>query len=277
MLKRILLVLDSGERAVGARTLALQLAQDTAAEVTALALIDASPRLSGEAVPAGAMAFRLQRNAELEALALASEHELLQSFRELAQLAGVNFGSRLEETAHPAQVLREYANAHDLIVLAPECHLGEPRHAHDMGWLEEFLHDTARPVLLSADAQGSGPVVLAYDGSACSARTLQQFAWLGLASGAPLRVISVHHNQIEAERLAAEGAGYLAAHGLPAEAVGLCADGAAGTLLETELKRSGARLLVMGAFGHRSWLTRLFGSTTRKLLHHRVCPVLMGS
>jgi nucleotide-binding universal stress UspA family protein len=90
-------------------------------------------------------------------------------------------------------------------------------------------------------------------------------------------VLSVHHEQIEAERLAGEGAGYLAAHGLPAEAVGQCSDVAAAALIEAEIKRSGARLLVMGAFGHQSWLTRLFGSTTRKLLHHHHCPVLMGS
>lgn len=279
MMKKILLVLDSGDGAAGARDYALELAKSHQASLTALALIDAAPLLDGEAMPAGAYAYRAARDASLEKRWLETARNLLDDVRDRAGELAIELSSAVAEGGHPEDELAKHAPLHDVLVVATESHLGDAEQEHDSRWLENYLLNPARPLLLfSPDVKKPAAarcVLLAYDGSPCAARALQQFVFLGLAHDLPRKVIANHADPQEAERLAAEGAAYLASHGLPAEPLALSARGSNSQILIAECDSQGAALLVMGAFGHNSWKEKLFGSTTRTLMKHSHVPVLM--
>ena len=279
MMKNILLVLDSGDSALMARDYALQLAKQHRCALTALALIDAAPLLEGEAMPPGAFAYRVARDASMEQRWRENARTLLEEVREQAGELDIALASVLAEDGHQEDELARHAPRHDLLVVSTDSHLGESERPHDSRWLENYLLNPARPMLLfSADtvvAEHPRCVVLAYDGSPCAARALQQFVFLGLAHDLPRKVVANHSDPQEAERLACEGAAYLASHGLPAEPVALTARGSASQTLIAAADSHGAALLVMGAFGHNSWKERLFGSTTRTLMKHCHVPLLM--
>ncbi|KZE33540.1 hypothetical protein AVW16_08365 [Crenobacter luteus] len=280
MLKNLLLVLDAGPIAEQARELALSLAQTHGAGLTALSLIDTAPLHAGEAAPAGGSAFLEARNAKWEAEWLEGARERIVHMREAAAAAGVTVSSVLAEDDQPDVALLNQARMHDLVVASSDCHLGAESRPHDTHWLSRYLADAPRPLLLLTpayrpQAADAGFVVLAYDGSTSAARALQQFAFLGVGHERPRKVVAIHPDAAEAGRLADEGAAYLASHGLPAQPVPIASAARPRQLLLAELDSQHASLLVMGTFGHRSWLDRLFGAATETMIARCTCPVLL--
>lgn len=279
MLKKILLVLDNGDSAEMARDHALQLAKKHKAEITGLALIDAAPLQEGEAMPMGTYSFREARNARLEQSWLDNAQALLDAARGEAELQNVALTGMVGEDETPEAVLLKHAPLHDLLVVSTDSHLGDAARLHDVRWLENYLQDPIRPLMLfTANTRSMLPgrcVLLAYDGSPCAARALQQFVFLGIGHDLPRLVLTNHEDPKEAERLAREGVAYLASHGLTAEPLALSVPGAHAEILMSECDTLGAALLVMGAFGHNSWKERLFGSTTRTLMKSSHVPLLM--
>ena len=124
---------------------------------------------------------------------------------------------------------------------------------------EELIRSTPRPFLL-ADRRSLGggdgrPALAAFDGGRAAVAALRSAAALGLLDGREAHVVSVGEDRAEAERLAAEGCAILSGHGAVAAIPRplLEDDGEVADLIAAELDRLEAGLLVMGAFGERSF------------------------
>lgn len=275
MLKRILVALDTTHPTPAPQATAFWLAHRMQAEVDALVLVDASPLSSGEAVPAGGLGFRQARDRQREAHWHEEADADLLAIRCSARNEGLTLTGDCLFSQNPAQDLSRRALGHDLVVVAQNATLG----GDDMRWIESYLDNAPRPLLVVPPAMplvSEGTILLAYDGSANSARAMQQLVHLGLGAGQVLRVVSISHTQAEADRLAQEGAAYLAAHGLNVRPLGLVVgQKQPAELINTLAVSLDASLLVLGAFGHRSWKTRLFGSTTRILIRQSTVPVML--
>ncbi|WP_137180539.1 universal stress protein [Roseomonas sp. AR75] len=270
MLRSILVALDDAPSAVAARDLAISYARRTGAKLTVAVVLDRPhTRSDHEAVPLGAGAFKEHRDAMLTAQAEAEAQKALADCAAAAH--GLDYTVlRLEDA--PAPALAKAGAAHDLIVLGRDCTLG--REQADGGVapvIEDLLRDGARPLVVVPagwQAPGTGPVICAYDGSAPAREAFHLFALLDLAGDAPVRVAALGGSEADARKLAEEGVTCL--RGLKAEAVPLTGNDVAEAVLG-EVRRSGARALVMGAFGGSSFIRMLVGSTTDVLL--RDCPV----
>jgi nucleotide-binding universal stress UspA family protein len=270
MLRSILVALDDTAGAVAARDAAIALSRRTGAALTAAVVLDRPHTESDhEPVPLGGAAFKARRDARLTARAEEEARAALTACA--AAAAGHPYTElRLEDAPEPALV--KAGAAHDLIVIGRDSTLG--REVADGGVapvIEALLRDGARPLLVippGAVLSGSGPVVAAYDGSPPAREAFHLFALLGLAGAGEVRVAALGAREDDARRLAEEGVACL--RGQLAVAVPLTGRDVAEALLE-EVRRSGARMLVMGAFGGSSLIRMLVGSTTDVLL--RDCPV----
>ncbi|MCL6262328.1 universal stress protein [Craterilacuibacter sp. RT1T] len=282
MIKRILLDLNDSPFAYEARAYALKLAGEHRAHLTALALIDLARLTQGEAIPAGALAFQQQRNRVWLNAWRTQADMLIDACRQQALVAGVGFTGLCIEDEAPAAALVREARHHDLLVSATDAQLGSAGASEDSLQLAHYLADAPRPLLLLAKTTSNhsshpdGPILIAYDGSACAARMLQQLAFMQLWPRSPKRLIVIHPSQADAETLAAEAAGYLASHGIKVTAVAIGSTLAAADILLAECAAHHAQALAMGAFGHNSWRERLFGSATRTLLARANCPLLLA-
>lgn len=276
MLRSILLALDDTPGALAARDLALALAARRGAALTCAAVLDRPHTLGAqEPVPAGGMAFAERRNA---ALAAQAEAEAGAAIAAAQQAAGdVAIQCVMLPDAPETALLRAGAT-HDLIVLGRDCTLGREEAEDGLAPVAEaLLRDGARPLLLvppGASPGTEGPVLVAYDGSLPAMRVLQLFALLGLAEGSPVKLLTVHAEAAEAARLAAEGAAFLRRHGIEAEEWPV-EGGHPAELLLAEAATTGARLMVMGAFGTSGLWAMLTGSPTRTLLRQAPCAVFV--
>jgi len=282
MIKRILLTLNNSHSAYEARARAIRLASERGADLTALAVVDLERLTHGEAVPAGALAFQGQRNQQWLAEWRTQADELIDACRQQAQLAGVNFTGLCVEDDLPAAALAREARSHDLVVSATDAWLGSAGQTADARQLASYLADAPRPLLLLPGSASEysrhpdGPILIAYDGSPCAARMLQQLAFMRLWPHSEKRLVVVQKPQQDAEALAAEAAGYLACHGIETVPAAIGSTLPAAEVLLAEAAAHGARALAMGAFGRNSWRDRLFGSATRTLLAQADFPLLLA-
>jgi len=269
MLGSILIALDDTPGAIAARDVAFALARRTGAAVTAVLVLD-RPHTTGthEAVPVGAGAFASRRNAKLAAVVEAEAEAVLAAAREAA--GDLVFDAVRRQDAPEEALLAEGA-AHDLIVIGRDCTLG--REQADEGLsptVEALIRDGARPLLVvppAAAREGTGPVLVGYDGSVPAMRTLQLFAVLGLAGDAPVKLLDFSAGATAAPLR------YLERHGLAVE--GVEAEGDAHDILLAEARSLPARLLVLGADEEGGVSRLIFGSETARLLRAAPCPVFI--
>lgn len=277
MLRSILVALDDTPGAEAARDLAIGLARDIGATLSAAVVLD-RPHTNDahEAVPPGGGAFKERRDA---ARAQRAEAEAAAALAACTAAAGdLPFVTlRLSDAPEPA--LLAASATHDLVVIGRDSTLGQEETERGLApVIEALLHDGARPLLVvpPGAAAGDGPVVVGYDASIPAQRSLQVFALLGLAQRVPVKVVSAAETAPEAQAMAEEGAAFLRSHGLDADALAVTGSRPADLLL-AEAVGLKARLLVMGAFETGALRSFLLGSATLRLLREAPCPIFVMS
>jgi nucleotide-binding universal stress UspA family protein len=280
MLRSLLMALDGIADHAAALDTALGLARATGARLELRPTLDRARLEAPEAVPLGGEAFRRHavetRTAQLDARLGAIAGELEARLRR----EGLD-GHVVRLDGDAVRELAFAVEAHDLLVLpnalrrrrleeAAETELALP--------LEELVPACARPLLL-ADARplAPGPAVAANDGSPGSARALHAALLLGLLAGREVHVVTVAAARAEALGHAEQAALLLARHGLAARAHGLEGQGGFADELLARIEALEPALVVMGAFGRRSWRERLFGAVTHHLVDRVEAPLLLSS
>lgn len=167
-----------------------------------------------------------------------------------------------------------------------------------------LLHHADRPVLVvppSADEVGTGPVLIAFDGSdaarAAVAAAAELFAgreatvetvWVPYApvasagtAGMPAVVASRAVEELDksiatgAEDTAAEGARLAAQSGLEAGSTALEAEGPAWATIRDSAARQDSAAIVVGSRGRGALAEAVLGSTSAALVHHAHAPILV--
>jgi nucleotide-binding universal stress UspA family protein len=275
MLRSILVALDDAPSAIAARDAAIAFARKSGAALTVAVVLDRPhTRSDHEAVPLGAGAFKEHRDAALTAQAEAEAEAALADCARAA--AGLDYSVlRLEDAPGPALI--KAGAAHDVIVVGRDCTLGRERADGGVApVIESLLRDGARPVVVVPAGwvpRESGPAIAAYDGSAPAREALHLFALLDLGAGMEVRVAALGAQEADALKLAREGMACL--RGMNAVPVPLTGHDVGAEILE-EVRRSNARMLVMGAFGGSSFIRMLVGSTTDLLLRDSPVPIFVA-
>lgn len=276
MLRSLLLALDGIADHEAALASALDLARATGAGLHIRLGLDRARLEAPEAVPLGGEAFR-RHAVETRAARLGARLDAL-----AAEIDAALRARGLE--GHPARVegdvvaeLALEAEAHDLVLLSHALRRRGAEDSVDAPFAlapAAFVPSCPRPVLLvDAVPLGPGPAVAAYDGSLGSARALHAALLLGLLADRRVHVVTVAASREAAMAHAERAALLLARHGLSAEAHALAGQGGYADEILAQIEALDPALVVMGAFGRRSWRELLFGTVTDALLE-RVSPPL---
>ncbi len=276
MLKRILVGLNGSEYSRAAGEVAVGLAKTQGAAVVGLGIVDV-PHLTGpEAVPLGAGAFKIERDAALVEAADDRISKLLAKFEHNCSQRRVPC-QMLKLSGDPEHLLAREAQQVDLLVMGrkstPESPGVVASHV-----LRQTLRNATRPVLCVSEfdsaAFGTAPVLVAYDGSPQAAKALQMFQAIGLASGRDIHVLMVANDSNDPHnlKLATE---YLKAYDHQVQITCKVSELPTSIVILSEARRMNAALIVMGAYGQSPIKELFFGSVTRGVLRESKLPLFL--
>lgn len=274
MIKRILVALDPDDDTPVAVELAAALAKRHDAEVSGLAVID-THRIAAALGPGGAVGAGYYANVarkRMTDVARTTAQGLLQSFQARLDEEHVRHGERVEEGVPVHQVIEDM-KYHDVLVIGGRSHFYYNRPEEETNTLARIVKKAVAPTLVVGEVYRTVQrVMVAYDGSDASARTLQRFAQMQ-PFGRDVAVELVHiratdgaRDRAASELLLRLAAGFLRAHGFE-HVVETSRDGsppAEGLLAHAQ--HVAADLVVAGAHSVSAVRRIALGSTTHTLL-----------
>ena len=271
----ILVHLDASPRARIWLDLAVALARQHRAHLTALHVIDVALPVMAMGDGGGAVIAELME--QMRQTALKAGAQLQAAFQEAIRREGI-MGEWRQVEGSAAELVALHGRYADLLVLGQD----DPESDH-AGLLEAVLFDSGRPVLAIPFA-GTFPqigrrVLVGWNASREASRAVHDaLPLLAKAESAcvflanPKRGLGAH-----GEEPGADIARHLARHGLKVEVAKAVADDVADSaLLLNHASDMGADLLVMGAYGHSRLREFILGGVTRSLLREMTVPVLLS-
>lgn len=275
MLRSLLVGLNGSKDSHASCEVAFAWASQLKIPVTCLGVVDSVPTAHPEPVQVGAGEYSIgydPQQMELE------RHKVSEGLKQAANRAfdlGVAARVLLVEGS-PAAILGEEAQRHDLLFL------GRPSNAEglDTGpsdMLIEILRHSPRPIILGCQqVPRSSSVMIAYDGSAQAARTLQSFVSSGLYYGHPLHLVGVSNTPPLMQDVLGRANDFLNVHSLNAEKHVIPIGESIGATLIRFAREVPAGLLVVGAYGQPWYKETLFGSVTKSLLTGIQVPMFIN-
>lgn len=277
-MRSILVTVDDTPSAVAARQLAVALARQCGANVRGVTALDVSDLDLVEAVPIGGVQYahdRLQHRKKLAEARRTRIAELPDVFRQSLAEEGMHAVCSTMEDDVRGGLLRMIETC-DLVVTGRDVEF----HLEAVEGVTPLVHHIiakgCRPVVVSGPQWiEKGPVLVAYDGSAPAAKALQVAALMGIFGSSGAHILSIAREQSAALSVAERARSFLAPHGVDADLEAIATAENAADVLLRRASETGARLLVMGAFGHRGFREILFGSTTRHLFDNAPVPLFI--
>ena len=200
--------------------------------------------------------------------------ELHQKFQAAIDRAQIE-GRFLSLRGNPIEIAAESARRVDFVIVGNDS-AGASFYGHKLTELVQTLvHQAARPVLIVPhEPTGEERIVIAYDGSAPSERTLRAAAEFARSVDLDeAHLLTVSSDKAEAERIQSSAIDYLRAYDLDVTAV--IVPGSPGEVIPEYANNLDTTILALGAFGASPLKERLFGSVTEKVLTHSAAAVLV--
>jgi nucleotide-binding universal stress UspA family protein len=142
--------------------------------------------------------------------------------------------------------------------------------------IANLLLITPRPMIVCPDELSpTSDILIAYDGSFTATRAVQLFALFRIVLDRLIQVVSIDSSMELASLRTARAAKYLRAHGYQVKEIPIASRVSSAEALRSEIVNRKIRTAVMGAYGHRGFRERLFGSTTSTLLENPPCALFL--
>ena len=212
MLKSIIVLLDKTPGGESALRLALDIAKQHDALLTAVSALN----LDAMTLPLGFYSEALAySDIDREKVVRDRQHDLdtlQESFSRRCGEVKVQHDV-IESKGSAYSELARAAISHDLVVLGNDIKFGDIAGQSDAAAVGLLLKNVPRPLLVAPPAMPKGAdIVIAFDGSPPAARTLQLFVLLGLADGRTVRIVTINKNLKIAEAIVRDATLFLDRH-----------------------------------------------------------------
>jgi nucleotide-binding universal stress UspA family protein len=274
--KRYLVGIDGSDASKAALRIALEIAGRFKGTVTGMHVVDqeqVTQSMITPGIPYAPIDIKpLEYYNNLQEILVKNGRQALNEAGKIAKEAGVNWVPT-QTMGLPGDVLARAAKSHDCLFLG-ERGRGD---VVEKGPGKEVLNVARlcpRPVLVAEKFHPVNNILIAYDGSSESARALRTAVDLGGKGGYEFHLLTVSEPQRAGEVTLEEARAYLDAHGVKVEYH--LADGDPSEQIMAKAKEFNCGLILMGAFGHRTFHKMVFGTTAEKILTDCELPVLLA-
>lgn len=283
MIKRILVALDPDQDTPAATRYAAEVAGRYDAVVSGLAIIDTG-QIARETGPGGAVGatyyIEQSRDRKVEEAREAGQ-TLAADFDASLEGAGVRHEGRVEEGRAAERVIEDM-KYYDLLIIGRTPHFFYHRPERETHTLAKIVKRGVSPALVVGEEhRPTERVMVAYDGSDPSARTLHRFAQLQpFGRDVSVELVNVYEGATEgasqrSELLLRLAGAFLRDHGFERISETSMAGTAPAERLLEQAGRVGADLIVAGAHSVSAMRRMAFGSTTHTLLATCKVPLFL--
>jgi nucleotide-binding universal stress UspA family protein len=276
MIRCILVALDPDSDTRTAVRYASELARRHSASVTGLAVVDtghieASIRGGG----IGSMYYAEKLREQLTEEARLVARRLIEEFDAIANEEGLRHHNTVAEGV-PFQRIVEDMKYHDLLVVGKEPHFFYSHPEEKNKTLVRIVHESIGPVLVVSEAyRAIHRVLMAYDGSAAAARTIQRFAQLQpFGTDVAVDLLTISEETSEAQLMLSLMGAYLQEHGFTFQATVRSGENVAEEIVRFA-EEIQADLVVAGAYATSGLKRWFFGSSTSALLEKTTLPLFV--
>lgn len=270
-MRSALVPVDGSDTSNAAVEVAIAFAEANKAKLAGMGIIDEPGITAREAVPMGATYFKHERDEIRLENASQRVQEALAHFSAACDRAGVNYRTVVARGTPYDEICRE-SHRHDGIVMGRESHFHFETQITPDEVFRLIVRDSPRPVIaVPKNIPVGSRVLVAYDGSLQSARSMQMHHVLGLCEGREVEVMTVCKDKDQAAFISQHAVDYYRERGVDVESyvVGTSENPAQAVLRRIE--DTGPRILVMGSYGESGLKEFFFGSFTSTLIQS--CPV----
>ncbi len=282
MIKRILIALDPDVDTQVATIYGIKLARKFDASLTGLAVVD-SNQVAAEVSTGdvGSMYYAEELREFMNENTRKVAGKLLAAFEETVSQAGVKHGEIMEEGV-PHERIVEDMKYHDLLVIGRESHFYYNRSEKETNTLTKIIKKGVAPTLVAMNSYHEvNRVLVAYDGSSTSAKTLQMFVQLQpFGKELPIELVNVNSGNTERGRdhsnlMLRLAEDYLRAHGFKNLTKSILYGNNPGEVLLRHQQKTSADIFILGAHSKSAITRMVFGSVTHHLLSRSTVPLFL--
>lgn len=284
MIKRILVALDPDSDTPIATKYAVQLARKFEARLTGLAIVDMENIYASVGTGGiGTIYYADKLRGFLTDENREEARKLIGSFYNTVEKAGIDHFEAVDEGV-PYERIVEEMKYHDLLVLGRDSHFFYTHPEKETSTLTKVIKKSIAPTLVvTNEYRDVERVLVAFDESSASARTLQSFVHL-LPYGKNVDIELTHvpdkdsDEAREEARLLLRLAGkYLKAHGFKSVEETVLDKGNPGEKLLKRIEVVSPDMVILGAHSMSAIKRMTFGSTTYNLVRHSKAPLFVTS
>ncbi len=279
MLKRILVALDPDSDTPIATEYAAHIARRYEAVVTGLAVVDmGSIEASSRGGGIGSMYYAEKLREKLTAEARTTAQTLIENFERAVRGKDVAHVETVQEGV-PFERIIEDMNYHDLLVIGKDPHFFYSHPKQETHTLARVVKNTVGPTLVvGTEYRPVERVLLAFDGSPASARTMREFAHLQpWGTDVQVQIIHIHKDgKAESELILQMAQAFLKAYGFPVQIQSLKGKEMAKEILEYSSQYN-PDVILIGAHSRSKIKEIAFGSVTNTLLEHFPAPLFIDA
>ena len=275
MLKSVLLYLESAEQASPVIDFGVALAKKTDARVRGLTLVDT--RRFDDAQSSESAVY-LSMAQSCQAVTETIQERAREKLSRACLKAKLNFDVR-RIFGNPLEVLPAESRYHDLVIISPDkinrrLAPGLAQVGLSAADMSHLLTRGVQPlVVLPSRARTIERVLLVYDGTEASSRTIRSYLGLGVLQSAEHRLLAVGRSELEARTALAEMAEYCTTY-LPSIEMGWAA-GKLRDVVTSYAEKWEADMLVIAADTKRSWMKRLVGKVSLQMAKALKCAIFV--
>ncbi|NND70140.1 MAG: universal stress protein [Rhodothermales bacterium] len=277
MIKRIIVALDSDSDTQVATRHATEIAHRTGARITGLAVVDTqSIDSSARGGGIGSFYYAEKLKSKLTEESREAARSLIARFEKYMDKQDVEHVESVEEGV-PFERIIEDLKYHDLLVIGKDPHFFYAHPKKETHTLARVVKNTISPTLIVGNSYHEVKnVVVAYDGSASAARSVQSLVQLRpFGDDISISLLNVYHGDSNESKLLLELLSkYLTAHGFESKSRSMEGRKPDEEIIKyaTEMK---ADLIVAGAHAVSAIKRMAFGSTTSALLNDCDTPLFV--
>lgn len=283
MIKRILVALDPDDDTPVATRYAIRLAKRFDASLTGLAVVDmagVSTQFGMGGVGTEYYGMELWESITDESRETAEN--LLDSFRQEADKAGVKYRKKKKEGASADRIIEEM-KYHDLLVVGRDSHFFYTEPTRDTKTLAKIVKNGIAPTLVVTDEyRDVEKILIAFDGSEAAARSLKSFVHL-LPYGKDLDMELLHvlesnrsEDKEKAEWVLSLAEDYLKSHNFNFVVKRILENGKPGESILERQKKTDPDLVLLGAHSVSAFRRMTFGSVTHEMITQTTTPLFLS-